>query len=295
MEYDDIIKESYDFADEIYNKKDLKNSFVSRHYQRGKAKIAKTIIKDENNPYGKEKGTYLSIELENIDDSDDYDNYKKVLSSHLASLIKSNIIKKKPFILVVGLGNEDYAPDALGPRVIKKMNATSHLMSFKDLEVKTKVACLIPGVMALTGLESASIIQSVIKEFNIDLVIAIDSLASRNLSRLNKVIQITDTGIAPGGGVNNYRRALNKKELDVPVIALGVATVVSSTAILYQALQKLRDEMSIDYDKEVLKDIFSSFGQDLVLTTKEIDQRIEILTSLIADSLNMTLNPSLYR
>ncbi len=286
---------SFDFADEITKSVHNSDCLDIKQYRKGNIKIFKTIIKSEKNPYGKEKGNYLSLELNDIEQHRDYEECKQILSSHLRSLINCNIKKKKPFILVVGLGNDDYAPDALGPRVVKKMNATSHLIAFKDISVKTKVACLIPGVMALTGLESASIIQSVIKEFKIDLVIAIDALASRHLSRLNKVIQLTDTGIAPGGGVNNYRRALNTKELGIPVIAIGVATVVSSSAILYQALQHLKEQMNLIYDQKLLDELFNSFGADLVLTTKEIDQRIELLTSLIADSLNLTLNPSLYR
>ena len=196
----------------------------------------------------------------------------------MTSFISELTSKKKPAILIVGIGNEEYSPDALGPKVIKKIIPTSH----RDYKyVNTKVSCLIPGVMGITGLESFTIVKGVLNEMKFDLVIVIDSLTTNSIFRLNHVIQITDTGLVPGSGVNNSRKAFKKEELNVPIISIGIATVISLNSIY----QELLTYLEIDKKIKVKKD------DNLMLTIKEIEMRIEILTSLIADALNMSLNP----
>lgn len=289
---DKIKKEmNYDFADEAYQS--IKNENViqkisSSHY----LKVNHLqLLKDDLN-FQKKKGDYYSFELLEMNTKASYDQVKKELAKHLKRLINKRKVKRKPLILVVGLGNEEYAPDSLGPRVVKKMNATTHLLQFTDLKVETKVACLIPGVMALTGLESAEIIKSLVAEFKIDLIIAIDALATSDLNRMNKVIQMTDTGISPGRGIQNFRKELKEEFLKIPVIALGVATIVESRYIVLNTLQELIN-LGFELSEQEKHKLIAKCSSQLILTSKEIDKTIELLTSLIADAINYALNPKL--
>ena len=161
---------------------------------------------------------------------------------------------------------------------MKKVFPTSHLNS-KDF--KSKVSCIIPGVMGVTGLESFTIVKGILNENKFDVIILVDALTTNSIFRLNHCIQITDTGLVPGSGVNNHRKAFNKESLNVPVISIGIATVISLDSIYNELLNGLEIEKKIKVKKE----------KNLMLTIKEIEDRIEILTTLISDSLNMILNP----
>ena len=158
------------------------------------------------------------------------------------------------------------------------MIPTSHL----DISnINSKVSCLIPGVMGITGLESYTIVKGVLNEENFDLIIVIDSLTTNSIFRLNHVIQITDTGLVPGSGVNNRRKEFSKESLNVPIISIGIGTVISLNSIYQELLNHL----------EISKKVKLKDEDNLVLTIKEIEYRIEILTSIIAESLNLSLNP----
>lgn len=278
-----------DFADELgHNSKSIKTR--NRHIN--ELSFKEVIVLKDDLLYGKKKGKYLSFELEELYQSTSYQKHLELIAKELKKMIKEICPIKKPAVLIVGLGNEAYTPDALGPRVIKKIEATSHLIKYKEFHINTKVSCLIPGVMALTGLESARIIQALIKQFNFDLVIVLDSLATRNIKRLNRVIQITDTGISPGHGVGNYRLELNRKTLKIPVIAIGVGTVVSSKTLAIDTLNKA-EKSGVSITKADYQQVLNEDPYELVLTSKSIDGDIEFLSSLIANSINLALNPKL--
>lgn len=268
----------FDIADEIFDDQNEDKYLIRKELEAKYCRIIETEVKSNNNPYDKEKGLYTSIQFGDLNDDKVYEEVKKYLSKYLSSFIKELTNKKKPSILVVGIGNEEYSPDALGPKVIKKMIPTSHL----DISnINSKVSCLIPGVMGITGLESYTIVKGVLNEENFDLIIVIDSLTTNSIFRLNHVIQITDTGLVPGSGVNNRRKEFSKESLNVPIISIGIGTVISLNSIYQELLNHL----------EISKKVKLKDEDNLVLTIKEIEYRIEILTSIIADALNLSLNP----
>lgn len=267
----------FDIADEIFTEINEDNFIVKKEVKSKHCKVVETTIKDDDNPYNKSKGLYTSIEFEDIQDSMTYQEVKKYLVKYINAFIKELTDSKCPKILVVGIGNEEYSPDALGPKVIKKIYPTSHL-SMPDL--KSKISCLIPGVMGVTGLESFTIVKGVLEKEDFDVLVLIDSLTTNSIKRLNHVIQITDTGLTPGSGVNNHRKTFSKEELKLPIISIGIATVISLDSIYNELLNQLEIDKKVKVKEE----------NNLMLTIKEIEYRIEVLTSLISESLNDSLN-----
>lgn len=268
----------FDIADEIFDELTEDKYIIRKEVEANFVKLVEVEIKSSDNPYRKEKGLYTTIEFTDLYEREVYDETKLFLVKYLTSFIKELTNKKKPSVLIVGIGNEEYSPDALGPKVAKKMIPTSHL---HEMDYKSRVSCLIPGVMGVTGLESFTIVKGVLNETQFDLVIVIDALTTHSINRLNHVIQITDTGLVPGSGVNNHRKAFNKENLKVPLISIGIATVISLKSIYEEFILNIEIE-----NKYKLKD-----DKNIVLTIKEIEDRIEVLTTLISDSLNASLNP----
>ena len=157
--------------------------------------------------------------------------------------------KEEVSVLVVGLGNRAVTPDSLGPRVADNLSITRHILKEYGKfafgkEGVNSVSSIVPGVMAQTGMESMEIVAGVVKETKPDFVIAVDALAARNTKRLNRTIQVTDTGINPGSGVGNHRHGLNEKSLGVPVIAIGIPTVVDAATIVNDTMSSLLTALS---------------------------------------------------
>ena len=193
----------------------------------------------------KRNGNYITI---SFDDITDYDNYKKVghvLEDELNKLLKLNNIKESDEVLVIGLGNRKSTPDSLGSKVINDILVTKHLFKFGNVSSLYRcVSAFCPGVMADTGMESKDIITSIINKIKPKLVIAIDALSSLSIERINKTIQLTDTGIHPGAGVGNNREELSKNNLGISIIAIGVPTVVSATTIVSDTINYLIKHIS---------------------------------------------------
>ena len=243
-----------DFVDETQlsnKKKDVSRTYKSMTKSNNNVYIKRFEILSKNNPFNKKIGNYISIDFKNIKNTNEIDDVLECVKKEISYLLKRNNYQKKDKVLVVGLGNDLYISDALGPKAIKNVTATSHLKSkYKNRSVST----LIPGVMGSTGLESSSIVQAIVEKEEIDFVIVIDSLATRNINRLYNVIQLSDTGINPGSGVENKRKEISKEVLGVPVICLGVATVVDCASIVVETLTAL----NIEFDKntyEIVKNI----------------------------------------
>ena len=197
----------------------------------------------------KKNGNYITLTFDDITDKDNYNNVLKHLNIVIKDILKQNNISEKHSCLVVGLGNRMSTPDSLGIKVSENITVTAHLFEIgKVSNGIRKVSCFTPGVMASTGIESSKIIVSLIKEIKPNFVIAIDALASREITRINKTIQITDTGIHPGSGIGNNRMEISKKTMGIPVIAIGVPTVVMSSTIVYDTLDYLIKHIS--YIKE---------------------------------------------
>lgn len=184
----------------------------------------------EKNVLNKKKGKYITLEFEDVTDRD---NREKIISV-LTDILKKNLkLKKDSFGLIVGLGNDKSTPDSLGPLVVNDIIVTNHLYLIDELSPSYKrVAAINPGVMGETGIETSDIIESIVKKINPNYLIVIDSLASKSIERLNKTIQITDTGIHPGSGIGNKRKEISFETLGIPVIAIGVPTVVDATVIV---------------------------------------------------------------
>lgn len=182
-------------------------------------------------------------------------------------------------VLVVGLGNREITPDALGPRVADNMMITRHVIRefgkyALGAEHSNLISSIVPGVMAQTGMESLEIIRGVIRETEPDCIVAVDALAARSVKRLNRTIQITNTGINPGSGVGNHRHGLNRESVGIPVIAIGVPTVVDAATIVNDAIS--------GYYEEVDCTLNSFF-----VTPKDIDESIKRLSFTISEGLNL--------
>lgn len=254
----------------------------------GKIKISKVEIKDKHGSKIMRKpiGSYITIETKEVD----LECMKDITCNQLKKLF-GNLKKNK--IMVVGLGNREITPDALGPKVIDQLFVTRHLIrefgkDFQERNHFIEMCALAPGVMAQTGMESREILQGIIENVMPDVVIVIDALAARNVSRVNRTIQITDTGICPGAGVGNNRKALNKETLGVDVIAIGVPTVVDAETIVEDRVEEslLQAGFSGEEVQVFLKEIRFRKEQNMFVTTKDVDEEINKMSEVISEAIN---------
>lgn len=266
-----------------------------------KVKITSDIAAEN---LGKAKGEYITLEAQKLKDNDE--EFNKRVSNKLATLIKEiTNLKTDDTVLVVGLGNWDITADALGPKVVSQIELTRHLIEYVPEYVKegTRPICAIsPGVLGTTGIETGEIIRGIVEKVSPDILIVIDALASRKMNRINTTIQISNTGIVPGSGVGNARNAITKETMGVPVIAIGVPTVVEAAVIASDALElfaeKLKqDETSIKaledltkkYTYQEIKNALLPQDYNFIVTPKEIDELIENVSFVIAEGINEAL------
>ena len=286
-----------DFADESIQQTIEKEDYKLVKKQYGKVTLTHVEILKKNRKINKDVGHYISLDFETLQDEKDRKQISEVLLKALHQMVK---ISDNDKILIVGLGNSDIVADSLGPSVADKIVVTNHLFKLfpsqvdKDLR---RVCVFTPKVMGQTGLESSDLIKAIVKLFNTNLIIAIDSLASSSVKRINKVIQINNTGIHPGSGIGNFRKPLNQQVLKVPVIAIGVATVVSAEKIVEEAFVQFANQAKIKVTakkkQQILNDILSHRSLQMVVTPKEIDEDIEYLSTIIATSLNQFVHHDL--
>ena len=196
--------------------------------------IEKTIIDEEGaKACGKKQGIYQTITFSDITDKDNQKDVENVLISVLKEFLKEKGIDQSSSCLVIGLGNKDSTPDSLGPLVVNDILVTKYLFNLGDVEDGYReVSSFIPGVTGTTGIETKKVIEALIGAADPDFIIVIDALASSSMSRVNKTIQLTDTGIHPGSGVGNNREELSEESLKIPVIAIGVPTIVDAVTIV---------------------------------------------------------------
>ena len=235
---------------------------------------------------GKREENYVTISFSDITDKD---NYKKVQETFVLEFKKflEKYDLKKEKIMVVGLGNSYSTPDALGPEVISNILVTRHLFELGDVQDGyVNVCSMSPGVIGTTGVETISFIKGLIKEVSISFLIIIDALASSSVDRVNRTIQITDSGINPGSGIGNDRGEISYESLGIPVIAIGVPTVVDAATIVKETLEKLDD-----YSNKKIDEILSNDGYDtFIVTPKEIDFLIEKFGTLLGGGINKSLH-----
>lgn len=258
----------------------------------------------------KEIGKYITLEsdLMKFDDDDSREKVINYLKDELIEIFGTDQSKKT---LIIGLGNWNITSDALGPRAVSKTLVTRHIFKNynKDYDDDfSEVAALSPGVMGITGIETVEIVKSIVDKIKPDRVVAIDALASRKMDRVNSTIQISTGGIAPGGGVGNKRKALDKSYLGVDVIAIGVPTVVDAATLtidvldlaidnlievsqenseFYKMLTKLKEEEKY----QLIKDSLDPYDKNLIVTPKDIDETIENLAIILSEGLNRSLHP----
>lgn len=248
---------------------------------------------------GKPRGTYISIEADQMmeEDNDYHREISEIFSEQLKNFLPKQYQKKK--ILVIGLGNREVTPDALGPKVIDQLFITRHLLEefgkyMVELEECCSISGIVPGVMAQTGMETVEILQGVVAQTKPDIVIAVDALAARSIKRLNRTIQITDTGIIPGSGVGNYRNAITKEHLGIPVIAVGIPTVVDAATIVADFCTGLMEnKQELEETEETVRGMIPPKLNAMYVTSKDIDEAVNRLSYTISEGLNMTFVPKM--
>lgn len=273
-------------------------------------KVTTVRIETENGAraMGKPVGTYITLEAPELTVPDE--GYHREVSLEISRYLKQllKMKKKDPSILVAGLGNRQVTPDALGPYVADHLQITRHIVKEYGKYAMGKeqvhlLSAIVPGVMGQTGMETVEIIRGVVKETKPDLVIAIDALAARNSRRLNRTIQISDTGISPGSGIGNQRNAITKETVGVPVIAIGVPTVVDAATIVNDAMENLIAEMEKSetlkgvgvvlqgYNAaekyELVKELISPHLNGMFVTPKDVDETVQRISFTISEALNM--------
>ena len=249
--------------------------------------------KNASKAMGKPMGTYITVEAERLEENEE-DYHKrvgKVIADKLRKLVFDR--KKEASVLIVGLGNREVTADALGPQVVDKLYITRHIINeygdaAYEKQPTRKISGVVPGVMAKTGMESEEIVKGIVRETKPDMIIAVDALASRSTKRLNRTIQITDTGIHPGSGVGNNRNALTEESIGVPVIAIGVPTVVAASTIVVDAIEKISNETGADTYYKYLEQNTKTLGelQNMFVTGKDVDAIIERLSDTLSFALN---------
>lgn len=240
---------------------------------------------------GKAKGTYVTIEAPDMENDEKIAQKVSEYVAREIHRINKKINMKK--VIVAGLGNREVTPDMLGPMVTDELYVTNHIYAefgseaFDDKK-PLKVCAIAPGVMAQTGMETKELIKGIAAQINPDCVFVIDALAARSVSRLNTTIQLTDTGISPGSGVGNHRNAINSETIGVPVIAIGVPTVVDAFTIINDSMEKYLE--GIGMTKQEISSFMNGFAvsnaTNMIVTPKNIDESVENIARVIASALN---------
>ena len=263
---------------------------------------------------GKPIGYYVTLEVPRLKEKDPV--LTEEVSKNLADELKRMVdVSMEATILVIGLGNWNVTPDSLGPKVIEKLIVTRHLIEYMPGKFNTKkgirpVCALAPGVLGITGIETGDIIRGLVEKVKPDMIIAIDALASRSMERISTTIQIADTGVYPGSGVGNKRMGITRENMGVPVIAIGVPTVVDAATMANDTLDMLIGQFTRqakpgsdfykllkDLDKEekynLIREVMSPFVGQLVVTPKEIDTLIDNTAKTLAGGVNLALHPGI--
>lgn len=292
-------------------------------------------ILDNDNILNKKKGKYITISFKDVTDKENAKKLQKVLTKYIKEMLERLNITFDKKALIVGLGNIESTPDALGPKTIKNILITKYLFDIQEVEVSKdyrNVSSFIPGVLASTGMESSDIIKGIIKQSKPEFLIVIDALASSSIDRINKTIQMTDTGINPGSGIGNNRKEISQEILGIPVISIGVPTVIEALVLVSDTIQYMYKHLSynkdnlnknklvpitsrnyLEYEKELTKEekqaflgqvgllteeetkelifeVLTPIGYNMMVTPKEIDFLIDKLANIISNSINCALH-----
>ena len=271
-------------------------------------KVSKVRITNSNGEQsiGKPIGDYITIDIKNLKIAEEEEIQKsaEILSNELKPIISKHISYKDD-ILVAGLGNLYVTPDSLGPKVVTDIEITRHIIKYLPQYIDENarpVSAISPGVLGTTGIETLEILEGVIDRVKPKLLIVIDALASRSIERISSTIQLSDTGIVPGAGVGNTRKELSKNTLGIPVIAIGIPTVVESAVLVNDCLDlfitKLQEEAkSNEYlnnlkeqdNYEEIKEALNPNDYNMIVTPKEIDELIKNMANIVARGINLSV------
>jgi len=293
-----------------------------------------TIEESGSKLINKKTGIYTTIEFNDVTDKSNQDNLLRIFVTKLQEMLKKLNLDINDSCLVIGLGNDRSTPDSLGPLSINNVLVTNHLFELGELSSGfRRVSAINPGVMGTTGIETSDIISSIVDRLKPDFIIVIDALASQSIERVNKTIQMTDTGIHPGSGVGNSRKEISKEILGIPVIAIGIPTTVDAVTIVSDTINYMYKHFSytkeninnpsnklmistpnylkkkIKIDKEdkskllglignledeeirqLIFEVLTPVGYNLMVTPKEIDFIIDKLSYVIGEGINKTLH-----
>lgn len=240
---------------------------------------------------GKPVGNYITLEAPKMAEADE--SYHREISGKLMEVLEGCLPEKEDgqSILIIGLGNRNVTPDALGPLVVEHLDITRHLVKEYGKyalggEADRLVSAVVPGVMGQTGMETVEIVRGIVEETEPDFVIAIDALAARSVRRLNRTIQIANTGIAPGSGVGNHRNAITKETVGVPVIAIGVPTVVDAATIVGDSIEEYVANCRDEGMRENKEHLIPPYLYGMFVTPKDIDETMERTSYTISEALN---------
>ena len=273
-----------------------------------KIKVTRVKITNEQGEQaiGKKKGNYITIDIKkmNIITEEEVEKAAETLANEIKRLVQDKVQFKED-ILIVGLGNQEVTPDALGPNVVKEIEVTRHIINYLPQYIDENarpVSAIAPGVLGTTGIETLEIIKGVVDNTKPKLLIVIDALASRSIERISSTIQLSDTGIVPGAGVGNTRKELSENTLGIPVIAIGIPTVVETAVVVNDALdlfiEKLQQEAkSNEYlnklkeedNYEQIKEALLPRDFNFIVTPKEIDELILNMSKVVAKGINMSM------
>lgn len=301
IERNDIYKKQNNIENQI-------DGIETEEEEKDQIKISRVKILNEQGEkaLAKPKGDYVTLDVKNIKtvDEEGIEKIAEVLGDELREVIKKHISDTED-ILVVGLGNLYVTPDALGPKVVPEIQVTRHILQYMPSampEDTRPVSAISPGVLGITGIETMEILKGIVDNIKPKMLIVIDALASRSIERISSSIQIADTGIVPGAGVGNTRKEISIKTLGIPVIALGIPTVVDLASITNDCIdlfiESLQQKaMSNDYlnklrekdNYEEIKEALIPKDYNMIVTPKEIDKLIENMSKIVSKGINMSL------
>ncbi len=288
-------------ATEAYGQQQIQGVNVENEVIDGIRKTRVTITTPEGEQaLGKKMGSYVTLETKELAAGDAVfdENCSKALAEEIKMMAGDAL---NGTVLVVGLGNRMVTPDSLGPAVCDMVFVTRHIHEYAPEAVDERmgnVSAISPGVLGITGVETGEIIEGVVDRVKPALVIAIDSLASRSIERIRTTLQLGNSGISPGAGIGNKRKALDQESLGIPVLALGVPLVVYASTVAQDLIEEAMSKTPQDARlqgkmQEMLKGMMDVEGADMIVTPKEIDKVIKDLARIIADALNIALHRDL--
>lgn len=271
---------------------DLENEGKSEveNYNVGNLNVQKIALDETNaKKYGKKEGIYYTITTDAIIDLE-HDLATEVsitLAKILEDIYEEYNLTQESYILVLGLGNDEITPDSLGPKAVKNIFVTKHLADLGQLDEGLGIiGAIAPGVMGQTGIETSDIIRALVKKTKPELVLVIDALASRSLHRVNRTVQISTAGINPGSGVGNKRKEISYKTLGVPVVAIGVPTVVDIASIFYD----IKDFFNETDDEIDIRSSLIESDLNFMVTNKDIDEMMNMMADIISKAVNISIH-----